>query len=69
VVTKRVRSLIDAYFGRPRNEYLFLLKLSKRHGGLNDAEVALIKSELSPVHASDILRHALLVTTDAQTPH
>lgn len=57
----RIARLVHAYFNRPHDEYLFLLNLIKKQGGLSEEEIKSIQSRLPHVHASAIIRQVMLV--------
>jgi len=61
----RVTRLVDAYFNRPREEYIFILSSIKREGGLTEDDIKSIESRLPWIHAETIVRQARLVPSRA----
>jgi hypothetical protein len=61
----RVARLVDSYLYRPKREYLLVLSLIKKQGGLSEEEIKSIRSLLPDVHSSAIIRQIVGTTVHA----
>jgi hypothetical protein len=61
---ERVKKLIEAYFGEPRERYAEVVLEVRNNGGLTSSEVKALKDRLLFVHSDTIVRQVGLYERD-----